>query len=257
MSEEFANTAYSNWVSTKLIIVPLLAGALFLGLTLIWPGFAILAALCLLVGVYFMYARHAFSPRGGNIQAKLWEIVLERLHWDGQGKALDIGCGNGPLTIALAQRHPDGHVIGIDTWGKAWDYSKATCERNAEAAGVAKRVDFRRASASDLPFEDGHFDAVISNFVFHDVNDSVSSARDKRALVQEALRVVKKGGQFVFHDYFAVRAMYGELDDLLETIKGWGIAEVAFVDTSASDMIPRALKLPFMLGNISIVCGRK
>ena len=257
MSEEFTNTAYSNWVSNKFIIIPLVMGALFLGLMLIWPGFAILATLCLLTGVYFVYARHAFSPRGGNIQAKLWKVVLDRLDWDGKGQALDIGCGNGPLTVALAQRHPNGHVVGIDTWGKAWDYSKATCERNAEAAGVAERTDFQKASASDLPFEDASFDAALSNFVFHDVNDSVSSARDKRALVREALRVVKKGGRFVFHDYFAVKAMYGELDDLLETIKGWGIAEVAFLDTSTCDFIPAALKLPFMLGNISIIYGMK
>ncbi|MGC9393492.1 MAG: class I SAM-dependent methyltransferase [Anaerolineae bacterium] len=251
--EKKATLTYSNWVSTKFIIIPLVMGALFLGLTLIWPGFAILVALCLLGSVYFVYARHAFSPRGGHIQAKLWDVVLDRLDWDGRGKALDIGCGNGPLTIALAQRHPDAHVTGIDTWGKAWDYAKAACERNAEAAGVAGRTDFQKASASDLPFEDGAFDAAISNFVFHDVSDTM----DKRALVREALRVVKKGGRFVFHDYFAVKAMYGELDDLLETIKSWGIAEVAFVDTSTSDFIPAALKLPFMLGNISLIYGTK
>jgi hypothetical protein len=51
--------------------------------------------------------------------------------------------------------------------------------------------------------------------------------------------------------------VYGELDDLLDTIRGWGIAEVAFVDTSACDFIPRLLKLPFMLGNISIIYGTK
>jgi ubiquinone/menaquinone biosynthesis C-methylase UbiE len=228
-------------------------GALFLGLTLVWPGFVILAVLCLLVGVYFVYAHHAFSPRGGNIQAKLWEMVLDRLNWDGEGKALDIGCGNGPLTIALAQHCPEGHVTGIDIWVKAWDYSKAVCERNAEAAGVAGRTGFQKASASALPFEDEAFDAAISNFVFHDVSDT----KDKRALVREALRVIKKGGSFAFQDYFAVKVLYGELDDLLEAIKDWGIAEVSFVDTSTSDFIPRALKLPFMLGKISIICGTK
>jgi SAM-dependent methyltransferase len=253
MTRELTSTEYSNWVSTKFIVVPLSMGVLFLGLTLVWPGFAILAALCLLAGVYFVYARHAFSPRGGNIQAKLWEVVLDHLDWDGKGKALDIGCGNGPLTIALAQHYPDGHVTGIDTWIKAWDYSKAVCERNAEAAGVAERTDFQKASASALPFDDGFFDAAVSNFVFHDVSDTM----DKRALVREALRVVKKGGRFAFQDLFAVKVMYGELDDLLQTIKDWGIAEVAFVDTSASDFIPAALKLPFMLGKISIIYGTK
>jgi SAM-dependent methyltransferase len=246
-------TDYGNWVSVKFIYIPLLMGALFGGLTLVWPGFAILAALCLLSGAYFAYARHAFSPRGGDIQAKLWELVLDRLNWNGEGKALDIGCGNGPLTIALAKHHPEGYVTGIDTWGKVWDYSKAVCGRNAKAAGVAERTDFQRASASALPFEDGFFDAAVSNFVFHEVSD----AKDKREVIGEALRVIKKGGHFAFQDLFLLKGLYGEVDDLLETIQGWGIAEVTFVDTSASGFIPAALKLPFMVGKIGIIYGTK
>lgn len=253
MTRGLESTEYSNWVSTKFIYIPLFVGALFLGLTLVWPGFVILAALCLLAGGYFVYAHHAFSPRGANIQAKLWKLLLDRLEWNGAGKALDIGCGNGPLTIALARRHPDAHVTGIDYWGKAWDYSKAVCERNAKAAGVAERTDFQKASASALPFEDGLFDAAISNFVFHEVSD----AKDKREVVREALRVLKTGGYFAFQDLFLFKELYGGVDDLLETIKGWGIAEVAFVDTSASDFIPGALKLPFMVGKIGIVYGTK
>ncbi len=253
MTEQNATLTYSNWVSTKFIVVPLFLGMLFLGLTLVWPGFIILAVLCLLVGAYFVYARHAFSPRGRNIQARLWELALDRLAWDGKGQALDIGCGNGPLTIALAQRHPDGRVTGIDTWGTAWDYSQAVCERNAEAAGVAARTDFQKASASALPFETGGFDAAVSNFVFHEVYD----AQDKREVVREALRVVKKGGSFAFQDLFLVKAIYGEVDDLLETLRGWGIAEVSFLDTSASDFIPAALKLPFMVGKAGILYGIK
>jgi len=39
--------------------------------------------------------------------------------------------------------------------------------------------------------------------------------------------------------------------------KGWGIAEVSFLDTSKSDFIPRAPRLPFMLGKISMLYGTK
>jgi SAM-dependent methyltransferase len=253
VAKEFANTDCGNWVSTKLIYGSAVLSVLFFGLSLLHPALIIGAVLFLTSLTYFAYARHAFSPRGGDIQAKLWELVLDRLNWNGEGQALDIGCGNGPLTIALAKRHPDGHVTGIDYWGKAWDYSKAVCERNAKAAGVTERTDFQKASASALPFEDGFFDAAVSNFVFHEVRD----AKDKREVIREALRVVKKGGHFAFQDLFLVKELYGEVDDLLETIRGWEITEVAFVDTSASDFVPRALKLPFMLGKISIICGTK
>jgi SAM-dependent methyltransferase len=253
MAKQTTTADYGNWVSTKLIYGSAMLGALFLGLSFLHLAFAIGAVPFLAALVYFAYARHAFSPRGGDIQAKLWELVLDRLNWNGEGQALDIGCGNGPLTIALAKRHPDGHVTGIDTWGKAWDYSKAVCERNAKAAGVTERTDFQKASASALPFEDGFFDAAVSNFVFHEVRD----AKDKREVMREALRVVKKGGHFAFQDLFLVKELYGEVDDLLEAIRGWEIAEIAFVDTSASDFVPGALKLPFMLGKVSIIYGTK
>jgi SAM-dependent methyltransferase len=253
MDKQITHADYGNWVSTRLIYGSAVMGALFLGLSFLYPAFAIGAVPFLIAFVYFVYSRRAFSPRGGNIQTKLWELVLDRLDWNGEGKALDIGCGNGPLTIALAARHPDGHITGIDYWGKGWDYSEAACERNAQAAGVAERVDFQKASAAALPFEDGVFDAVVSNFVFHEVID----AKDKRDLLKEALRVVKKGGQFAFQDLFLAKEFYGEVDDLLKAIEGWGIDEVAFVDTSASDFIPAILKLPFMVGKIGIIYGKK
>jgi SAM-dependent methyltransferase len=253
MTEQTAATDYGNWVSTRLIYGSAVLSSLFLGLSLVHRAFLIGAVPFLAGLAYFAYARYTFSPRGRDIQAKLWKLVLDHLNWDGKGKVLDIGCGNGPLTIVLAKQHPDGHVIGIDYWGQAWDYSKTVCERNAEAAGVAERTDFQKASASSLPFEDGFFDAAISNFVFHEVSD----AKDKREVIREALRVIKKGGHFAFQDLFLFKELYGEVNDLLETIRGWGIAEVAFVDTSTSDFIPAALKLPFMVGRIGIVYGTK
>jgi len=253
MVTKIAAVNYGNWVSRKLMYGSAALCALFAGLSLLRPGFMIGAAPFLASLAYFAYARHVFSPRGGDIQAKLWELVLGHLGWNGEGRALDIGCGNGPLTIALAKRHPKARVTGIDSWGKAWDYSKPVCERNAKASGVAERTDFQKASASALPFEDGVFDAAVSNFVFHEVSDT----KNKRELIKEALRVIKTGGHFAFQDLFLVKGLYGGIDDLLETIRGWGTAKVSFVDTSASDFIPRALKLPFMVGSIGIIHGTK
>lgn len=253
MATQIAAIDYGNWVSSKLIYGSAALSALFFGLSLLHPALALGAVPFLASLAYFAYARCAFSPRGGDIQAKLWKLVLDRLDWDGKGIAIDIGCGNGPLTIALAERHPDGHVTGIDCWGKVWDYSKAVCERNAKAAGVTEQTDFQKASASALPFKDGFSDAAVSNFVFHEVRDS----KDKREVIKEALRVVKKGGHFSFQDLFLAKGLYGEVDDLLETIKGWGIAEVAFVDTSTCDFVPAALRLPFMVGKVGIIYGTK
>lgn len=244
---------YGNWVSKKLIYIPGVIALLFLGLSFVLPVLIIGAAIFFLPCVYFAYARYRFSPRGGNIQARIQDLVLDYLDWDGEGKALDIGCGNAPLTIRVAKKYHNAEVTGIDYWGRGWEYSKGLCEMNAEIQGISKRVTFERASASALPFDDEAFDAALSNLVFHEVR----SSRDKRDVIKEALRVVRKGGKFVFQDLFLWKRVYGQIDDLLETIRSWGIERVEFVDTSDLEFIPKALKLPFMVGTMGILHGRK
>jgi SAM-dependent methyltransferase len=248
-----AESVYGNWVPGKFVYVPLILSAALIGLALIWPLSVAFAVPFVVAGVYFAWARRALSPGGRDIQTKLWKLLLERLDWDGEGRALDIGCGSGPLVVAMAEQHTQARVTGIDCWGERWDYSQEACERNAQAAGVAGRTDFRKAGASALPFEDGAFDAVVSNNVFHEVADT----RDKRELIKEALRVLRKGGRFAFQDLFLWKAVYGGIGDLLQAIRDCGLAEVDFVDTSASDFIPTALKLPFMVGCIGIIYGTK
>jgi len=244
---------YGNWVSTRLLCIPGVLGAFFAALSMLFPWLAILAVVFLLCFAYFAYTRWCFSPKGRNIQARIQSLLLDHLEWDGIGKALDIGCGSGALTIMLAKKYPDAHVTGVDYWGGAWEYSKGVCERNAEIEGVGGKVAFQKASASSLPFEDEVFDVVISNLTFHEVKDS----RDKRFLIREALRVLRKGGVFVFQDLFLWKRVYGEVGDLLDLIRSWGVESVELVNTSESQFIPRALKLPFMVGSIGILRGKK
>jgi SAM-dependent methyltransferase len=252
-SQMTAKPDYGNWVSKRIIYLSGFVGLVLLGLGLMFWILVVPAVLFFLVSAYFLYVRYQFSPQGGNMQKRVWTLVLENLDWNGEGKALDIGCGNGALTIKLAQKHAKAHVTGIDYWGKRWEYSKNTCERNAEIEGVSERVTFQKASAVSLPFDDEYFDAAVSNFVFHEVSD----AKDKRELIREALRVVKKGGKFSFQDEFLIKQLFGDIDDLIATIKSWGISKVEFVQTRDADFIPRALKLPFILGTMGIISGEK
>lgn len=244
---------YGNWVSKKLLYGTIVLGLVFIGLSIWHLTFIVLAIFFLLAFVYFIYARHKFSPEGGNLQNRIRDLVLDYLEWDGQGKALDIGCGNGPLVIKMAKKYIGAKVTGIDYWGSGWDYSQKECEKNARIEGVSEKVIFEPASASSLPYGDEHFDAVVSNFVFHEVADT----KDKKELVREALRVVKKGGVFSFQDLFLVKKIYGETDDFLEEIRSWGVKNVELVKTNELDFIPTALKLPFMVGEIGIIHGKK
>jgi len=109
---------------------------------------------------------------------------------------------NAPFTIGMAKCFPAARVTGSDYWSRKWEYSQSVCEGNATIEGVAERVNFQKARASALPFEAGSFDVAVSNLVFHEVSDT----NDKREVIKEALRVVRKGGMFAFQDLFQKRA---------------------------------------------------
>ena len=244
---------YGNWVPKKFIYIPGAISLLFWAISFALTALVLVAVVFLVVALYFAYARYRFSPAGGDAQAQIQALVLQHLDWNGKGKGLDIGCGNGPFTIKLAQKYTEAQITGIDYWGKQWEYSKGVCERNAKIEGVAERVVFQKASASALPFDDGAFDVAVSNLVFHEV----SGVKDKKNVIREALRVVKKGGSFAFQDLFLWKRVYGEVDDLLQTIRSWGVEKVELVNTSSSKFIPKGLRLPFMVGTIAILHGTK
>ena len=244
---------FGIWVPVKMIIVPAVIGVVCLGLSLVYWVLLIPAGLFLFIALYFVVARGIFASNDGIFQTRIQELLLGHIDWQGRVQVLDIGCGNGPLTILLAKRFPQAEITGIDYWGKNWDYSLQVCENNARLSGVEDRTTFRSASASALPYEDDSFDLVVSNLVFHEVRGVV----DKRELLREALRVLKPGGAFVFQDLFLLRAYFGTPEELLETIRSWGINQVEFIPTHDQPFIPWIVKLPFMVGTMAIVRGIK
>jgi SAM-dependent methyltransferase len=250
---------YGNWIRLRVVLTFFLIGLVPVGLAFLpiwWPFRLLLLALGafpLGTGIYLIYVYSQFAAWGGGFQDKLWTLVLDHLSTDGHGHALDIGTGNGALAVRLAKRYPGLKVSAIDFWGKGWEYGQATCERNARLEGVGDRVDFQKASAASLPFDDSTFDQVVSHFVFHEVAD----APDKREVIREALRVLRKGGSFSFQDMFLDEKIYGDPAALVETIRSWGVDEVAFMESGGELNIPPLLRNGRTLGHASIIYGRK
>lgn len=258
-------TNYGNWVPEKILYLYFGAAAILLILAIALQVAAgqtvpaiIAGVLCVLtlgMGVYMLVCHETFAFGKGNMMAGVHEHLVEHLDWDGKGSLLDIGCGAAALTVRCAKAFPEAEITAIDYWGAAWNYAKEQCEKNARAEGVADRISFQKGDAAKMEFADGTFDAAVSNFVFHEVR----SAKDKRDVVKEVLRVVKKGGVFSFQDMFSQKALYGDMDQFLRELREEGISEVHYIGNLEKklDFIPGFVTTPWMISGMGILYGKK
>jgi ubiquinone/menaquinone biosynthesis C-methylase UbiE len=105
------------------------------------------------------------------------------------GRAIDIGCGNGALAVALVRRHPGLKVVGIDLSDEMVEVARS----KASAAGLANRVAFRKGDAQRIPFPNSSFDLVVSTLSLH------HWSRPKMVL-DEVARVLRPGGKLALAD---------------------------------------------------------
>lgn len=250
---------YGNWIRKKMLLVlglgVLSLGVLFLLLNNFYLQLIVgfLFAILLISWCFPLYAYYAFSPRGGNLQEKVYTLIVESLGQPAPENALDIGTGNGVLALKLAQKYPTAQVVGLDYWGKDWEYSQAICEANARSAQVADRVRFVKGDAAALDFNSAAFAAVVSNLTFHEVK----SAPQKREIVREALRTLRPGGRFAFVDYFYDGRYYGPSAEFETFLQSLGLSKMEF--KHLNDLLPmsRLLHHPKIFGKVGIIYGQK
>ena len=202
--------------------------------------------------VWSVAARRAFSYEGTRkLSGRIVEGVAEYVTLPDGGRGLDVGCGSGALTIACAKRNPQGRMLGVDRWGPEYaSFSKALCERNAAAEGV-KNVIFERGDAIRLDYPDESFDAVTSNYVYHNI-----PSRDRQKLLLETLRVLKKGGAFAIHDIMTP-ARYGDMEAFAESLRRKGYEQVRLIDTSRGLFMSPAEAKWLGLRGSALLTGRK
>ncbi|WXG46271.1 MAG: class I SAM-dependent methyltransferase [Candidatus Atabeyarchaeum deiterrae] len=136
----------------------------------------------------FLYEKTFKAKRQGDN----WSKIAESSGLKGDEKVLDVGCGTGRVSISLAKKLPRGRVEGIDIFEGVSGKSPETAMKNAEAEGVAGRVNFRYGNALRIPFGDKTFDLVTMGSVLHELH----SEKDKEKALREVYRVLKPGGKF-------------------------------------------------------------
>jgi len=161
----------------------------------------VLGVILLALGVFWQLSMGFVND--SKKMASLTHFFLDRLTaiWDGKGKVLDIGTGSGRVAIEIAKRFPESQVIGVDTWTKMWSVfgqTKVGAEKNATVAKVDEHCAFQYGNALNLPFKDGEFQLVVSNFTFHEIHTP-----DRMILFREIARVLSVGGTFIILDIFA------------------------------------------------------
>jgi ubiquinone/menaquinone biosynthesis C-methylase UbiE len=212
----------------------------------------ILTILSALVTLWMFLMYRAFSYNGKRQMSKhIIEGIAEYVSIPDGGKGLDVGCGSGALTIACAKRNPKAELQGIDRWGKEYaSFSKQLCENNSKAEGVSN-TSFMQGDACRLPFEDETFDAVTSNYVYHNIPSS-----DRQAILLETLRTLKKGGTFAIHDIMS-KGRYGDMQAFARKLKDMGYSEVELIDTTNGMFMSRFEALWMELSGSTLLVGRK
>lgn len=160
-------------------------------------------------------------------------------------RILDLGSGSGQDCYLLSAMVGEwGEVVGVDMTDEQLNVANRHVDFHREAFGFEKtNVRFLKGYIEQLDklgLEDGSFDVIVSNCV-------INLSPDKRAVLEQAHRLLKPGGELYFSDVYADRrvpenlrddpVLYGEClagalywNDFLNLAKSAGFTDPRLVD---------------------------
>jgi SAM-dependent methyltransferase len=137
-------------------------------------------------------------------------------------RVLDVACGTGILARAAAvEVGPEGQVAGLDPGAGML----------AVAARLGPGIEWRQGTAESIPYEEGSFDAVVSQF-------GMMFFRDRAAAIAEMHRVLERGGRIAVAVW-----------ESLERSEAYPI-EVDLLGRIGGQRAADALRAPFVLGDV-------
>lgn len=133
-------------------------------------------------------------------------VVPEQLE---KMRILDLGSGSGRDCYVLSRLvGENGYVVGVDMTPEQLAIANKYVDYHTEKYGYGKpNVEFKHGyieRLDELELADDSFDIIISNCV-------INLSPDKEAVLREAYRVLKPGGEVYFSDVYADRRVPAEL----------------------------------------------
>lgn len=162
-----------------------------------------------------------------------------------EAQILDLGCGAGRDCYLLSRLvGPEGHVVGVDMTPGQLEVARRHRDYHAERFGYeSSNVRFIEGDIESLEttgLAAASFDVIVSNCV-------INLATDKRAVFDQAYRLLKPGGEIYFADIYSDRripehlkadpVLYGEClsgalywNDFIELVRQAGFIDPRLVE---------------------------
>src|SRR3989338_242768 len=141
--------------------------------------------------------------------------VLEYLDLHDTMQVAEFGCGSAVFTVALAKHVPKGKVYGLDIQEEKLSALKGRITKEGLTNITTVLCDLEAANGSTLP-ENSLDIVLIPNVLFQ--------AENTPAMMQEAKRILKKGGQLLVVDWLK-KTDFSPKEDLVVPEKIKKIAE--------------------------------
>jgi len=127
---------------------------------------------------------------------KAWkQHLMKHLPEKTNATHVDLACGTGDLTRLLAERFPNGHIIGLDLTPAMLEIAR---NRTSD-----DRIDYVEGNMAELPFKTESIDIVTGGY-------ALRNAPDLNQALGEISRVLRPGGTAAFLDFSKPRNRLGQ-----------------------------------------------